>query len=99
MVSLILWDTLSCWINIMGKDARGSERSKYFALIPKETEQILEEKYTWNGNIYLILYKRTVMGKVEELFIIEGLWDRLLYFFPKDKYHLLLFMILSFYLT
>lgn len=99
MMSLIFHDALSCWINIMWKGAQGSERSKYSALIPKGAEQILEEKYTWNGNFYQILYKWPVLGKVELLFITEGLWDRLLYFFPKDKYHLLLFIILSFYLT
>lgn len=61
----------------MGRGVEGSERSKYSALITKDAEQILEKKYTWNGNFYLILYKRTVIGKVEELFIIEGLWVRL----------------------
>lgn len=53
----------------MGKGAQGSERSKYSPQIPKDAEQILEKKYTWNGNFHPILYKRTVMGKVEELFI------------------------------
>lgn len=68
-MSLIFLDALSCWISIMGKGAQGSERSKYSPQIPKDAEQILEKKYTWNGNFHPILYKRTVMGKVEELFI------------------------------
>lgn len=81
------------------KVLKAVKEANILALIPKDAEQILEEKYTWNGNFCLILYKRTVMGKVEVLFITEGLWDRLFYFFPKDKTHLLLLMILSFYLT